>query len=351
MSKYNIVDRAKFTFYQIPKLLLHGEKYKGKLKANDILTYSILMDRLNVSIKNNWLDKNGNIYFVYSNKELCEILNISRPTLDLVKERLIDSDLLEAESTGRADRLYLLEPKVENTNEAKYIIKLDEKEIEDKSKFTKEEVETISKNLKQNTKSSTEDSKKLTTFGETPSNQGYENNDLPKIVRNLLSDSNKLTPSNNNLIRTKDIKDSKEISSTDKTHLELISNSFKEKDTETENKMIDTYIEEKSSVHIYGERLIREIRKMSRSDYDTFVAYMNKLEFAQQSVEKEENITIPAYDNNQYAEFTSDQLLSAFNRCMYQFRFGKVDNIESYLFISFKTVFKDLAMAVKQSIN
>lgn len=86
MSKYNIVDRAKFTFYQIPKLLIHGEKYKNNLTHSEIIAYSILMDRLNVSIKNNWFDENGNIYFVYSNPQLVEILGVTRPTVNAIKK-------------------------------------------------------------------------------------------------------------------------------------------------------------------------------------------------------------------------------------------------------------------------
>lgn len=42
---------------------------------------------------------------------------------------------------------------------------------------------------------------------EKPSNQQSDKSEFPTIVKNLLSDSKFFTPSNNNLIRTKDIKD------------------------------------------------------------------------------------------------------------------------------------------------
>ena len=63
MYKYNIIDRAKYTFFQIPKILVFGEKYKYTLKAIDRNAYAILLDRLNVSIKNNWIDDNGKYIF------------------------------------------------------------------------------------------------------------------------------------------------------------------------------------------------------------------------------------------------------------------------------------------------
>ena len=148
MKKYNIIDRAKFTFYQIPKLLVHGEKYKDILTTTDIFAYSILLDRLNVSIKNNWFDENGNIYFVYSNQELVKILNVSKPTAIKIKKNLKNVGLLEEERTGRANRLYLLEPVPATVDEAKYIMDLDNQNIEDKYKNKEEDKDILTKKIK-----------------------------------------------------------------------------------------------------------------------------------------------------------------------------------------------------------
>lgn len=244
-QRYEIMDRAKFVFYQIPKILIHGEKYKDNLTNNDILAYSILMDRLNVSIKNNWYDEEGYIYFVYSNNELQKILNVSKNTVVKIKRNLTKVGLLEEERTGRANRLYLLEPEIENVDEAKYIIKLDE-DVKDTSKFTEEHKEKITKNLKQNSKSNSEEGQKLTFFDKTLSNQHLASRPQPKKVKNCTSEGQKLHPSNKNLIRSKDIKDIKDLSKIDKTDLELISKSFqsKEKDPEIEQQIITDYIEE-----------------------------------------------------------------------------------------------------------
>ena len=51
---------------------------------------------------------------------------------------------------------------------------------------------------------------------EKPSNQQSGKSEFPTIVKNLLSDSKNFTPSNNNLIRTKDIKDIKDLSKQEK---------------------------------------------------------------------------------------------------------------------------------------
>ena len=62
--------------------------------AIDKIAYAILNDRLNVSIKNGWVDKDVDIYFVYSNEELMETLNVSKSTLLRVKKRLKEVNLL-----------------------------------------------------------------------------------------------------------------------------------------------------------------------------------------------------------------------------------------------------------------
>lgn len=353
-QRYEIMDRAKFVFYQIPKILIHGEKYKDNLTNNDILAYSILMDRLNVSIKNNWYDEEGYIYFVYSNNELQKILNVSKNTVVKIKRNLTKAGLLEEERTGRANRLYLLEPEIENVDEAKYIIKLDE-DVKDTSKFTEEHKEKITKNLKQNSKSDTEEGQKLTFFEQTLSDKGFTNNQQPKKVKNCTSEGQKLHPSKKNLGTkdTKDIKDVKDISKIDKLDFEIISNSFqsKEKNPEIEQQIINDYIEEQGLYLLFGEKLIDRMNMFSFNDFDTFYTFINKLEFAQKSVEKKAEITLPIYAGSKYFEFIEEELLRTFNRAIQQHRFGKVKNIASYLFISFKNVFEDLATTIKEETS
>ncbi|MCG1059835.1 replication initiator protein A [Staphylococcus epidermidis] len=54
--------------------------------SNDAkITWSILRDRLDLSIRNNWIDKNGDIFFIYTNEKLKSILNISNPNKLYIK--------------------------------------------------------------------------------------------------------------------------------------------------------------------------------------------------------------------------------------------------------------------------
>ena len=64
------------TYYQIPKELFINPAYT-KLSSDSKLLYGLLLDRLSISIKNNWVDKDGNIYLIFSRKEAQEKLNLS----------------------------------------------------------------------------------------------------------------------------------------------------------------------------------------------------------------------------------------------------------------------------------
>lgn len=188
---------------------------------------------------------------------------------------------------------------------------------------------------------------------EKPLNQSFSKNVVLTNRKNYSSEPQKLQPSNNNLKRTKDFKDSKESDKADKLDTDLISNAFssKEKNKETETLVIESYIEEKSLNFLYGSNLIKRMATFSFSDFETFKTFINKLEYAHKSVEKECNITIPVYEGSHYFEFTQDCLLKTFNRAIQQQRFGKVNNIASYLFISFKQVFTDLANGMLEKEN
>ena len=85
----------------IPKELFVNEIYIA-LSPAAILLYGILLDRLTLSIKNNWVDKNGNIYLIFTRKEIQRILHISDKTCTKVFKELVDAKLLLEKSQGKA---------------------------------------------------------------------------------------------------------------------------------------------------------------------------------------------------------------------------------------------------------
>lgn len=81
------------TFYQIPKELFINPAYT-KLSSDSKLLYGLLLDRLSISIKNNWVDKDGNIYLIFSRKEAQEKLNLSDKPVTKSFRQLNDAKLI-----------------------------------------------------------------------------------------------------------------------------------------------------------------------------------------------------------------------------------------------------------------
>ncbi|MEA0995775.1 replication initiator protein A [Lactiplantibacillus plantarum] len=110
-------------FFQFPKVLMYGEQYKH-LSSDAKLAYMVLKDRLEYSLRNNWVDEDGNIYFVYTNAELMELFNSSEKTVIKIKKELEGLNLLRQKRMGfqpkagkqLPNRLYLASLDVQATD-------------------------------------------------------------------------------------------------------------------------------------------------------------------------------------------------------------------------------------------
>jgi hypothetical protein len=111
-EKYNLSQVKTERFYQLPKYLFEDAYFK-KMSAEAKIMYALLKDRFELSIQNEWVDKNNNIYFIFSNKHLCEYLGYAeQKIIKLKKKELISFNLLTQERVGlnKPNRLYLLKP-------------------------------------------------------------------------------------------------------------------------------------------------------------------------------------------------------------------------------------------------
>lgn len=90
---YKVNEVLENVFYQIPKELLVNPIYKN-LDSNSILLYGLLLDRLSVSMKNKWIDKDGNIYLIYSRKEAQQKLKLSDKPVSKAFKKLEEAKLI-----------------------------------------------------------------------------------------------------------------------------------------------------------------------------------------------------------------------------------------------------------------
>lgn len=95
-------------FYKMPKVLFTSSVYSD-LSGNAKLMYMLLFDRLDLSVKNNWLDEQGQVYQFYTIEQFMLDLNCSRQTVLNLKKELADKGLLLEVRQGRnkPNRLYL----------------------------------------------------------------------------------------------------------------------------------------------------------------------------------------------------------------------------------------------------
>ena len=107
---YTEKEEVTLRFYQTPKALFKNPKYKG-LSLGPKLMYSILRDRLDLSIKNNWKDENGFIYLVFSIEELSTLLEINRETVTTYKRKLVKYRLIIDKRLGQGKSNNLNYPK------------------------------------------------------------------------------------------------------------------------------------------------------------------------------------------------------------------------------------------------
>ena len=75
-----------FSFYRIPKLLFTDSRFSS-LSAEAKTLYGILLDRMDLSMKNGWLDKQNRVYLFFTVQEIQESLGCGKnKAIQLMKE-------------------------------------------------------------------------------------------------------------------------------------------------------------------------------------------------------------------------------------------------------------------------
>ncbi|MBR8823986.1 hypothetical protein IX293_002261 [Fusobacterium necrophorum] len=66
-------EAEQFFFFRIPKLLFTDLLF-GKLISDAKLLYGILLDRMSLSMKNNWIDEENKVYIIFTIDEVADIM-------------------------------------------------------------------------------------------------------------------------------------------------------------------------------------------------------------------------------------------------------------------------------------
>ena len=83
-----------FLFYKIPKELFTNERFQAISTEGKVL-YGLLLDRVSLSIENQWIDDNGRVYIIYTLAAICAALRCSEKSAIKYMAELEDIGLVE----------------------------------------------------------------------------------------------------------------------------------------------------------------------------------------------------------------------------------------------------------------
>lgn len=81
-----------FTFYRVPKVLFTEDCF-WNVSTDAKLLYGILLDRMNLSARNGWLDEEGRVYIIFTIEEIKGALVIFRMHFEECLRMLTDRAL------------------------------------------------------------------------------------------------------------------------------------------------------------------------------------------------------------------------------------------------------------------
>ena len=190
-KKFRVQEEVGERFYRLPKIFFTSEQYK-KMSNDAKIAFALLQDRLELSIRNQWFDEEGYIYFLFGNEQLSEILNCSKPTVIKIKKELQKAELLEEKRMGlsQSNRLYLLKPQVTIDD----VVELKEKEENTLSLEPQQKLKNLTSrnqnSLLQEVKNFNTNDTDLsdTDFKDTDYliNQGIDDIEMPVVIKEVL---------------------------------------------------------------------------------------------------------------------------------------------------------------------
>lgn len=129
---YRLSDVVNDRFLRLPLSLFANPNYK-KLSSESKLVYSLLLDRMSLSQKNNWINENGEVYLIYKREEIADILCITYKKAIAAFKELISAGLLLEKRQGRGfpNRLFVLKCELEDTDAEDFGNSFDNPETEE----------------------------------------------------------------------------------------------------------------------------------------------------------------------------------------------------------------------------
>ena len=98
-----------FSFYRIPKALFTEPNFR-ELSTDAKVLYGIVLDRMSLSLKNQWLDAQNKVYIIFTVEEIMDALNCAnQKATRLMVELEKQAGLIERkrQGLGRPNLIYV----------------------------------------------------------------------------------------------------------------------------------------------------------------------------------------------------------------------------------------------------
>ena len=97
-----------FSFYRIPKALFTDPRVCG-ISCEAKALYGLMLDRMSLSVKNGWLDKQGRVYIIFTVREIMEALCCADNKATKLMRELENCGLIERRrrGLGKANLIYV----------------------------------------------------------------------------------------------------------------------------------------------------------------------------------------------------------------------------------------------------
>lgn len=105
---YNTTDAEKLPFFRIPMALIKNKEFKD-ISTDAKLLYGLLLDRMSLSIRNDWRDARGRVYIIYTTKGVSEDLGCCPEKACKLMSELEHVGLIERRrlGQGKPSRIYV----------------------------------------------------------------------------------------------------------------------------------------------------------------------------------------------------------------------------------------------------
>ena len=195
-------EADQFSFYRIPKALFTDSYFKD-LSSDAKILYGLMLDRMSLSIKNQWFDDKNRAYIYFSIEDIMELLNCGRNKAIKSMRELDDETgigLIEKrrQGFGKVNVIYVKTFMPEKTDEKKFGEGL-EKFKKQTSVENEEPAEVYNLNFmkSQNQTSRSPENKLQEVYISNSNNTKYNNTNINNTESNLILSINQDLPEEN----------------------------------------------------------------------------------------------------------------------------------------------------------